>query len=116
MSYVTPSATAVSKRWATYAIDRVRHGSHPTHIDAVRIREVLSNGSVSATTTLVARAWVVQQIEAGYVFKTITETVPGSGDWYIGALVQIEIVDRVKYLRTVANGTAGDNLGTLPQT
>lgn len=114
MSHVTSASTIKSKRWANWGVDRVRAGTHPTHIDGVRVREVLDDGSLSATTTGVSRTWVVQQIEAGYTFKTITETFPGSGQWNIGALVQIEIVHGVKYLRTVPNGTPKDNLGNLP--
>lgn len=114
MSYIVSPVPLVDKRWAHYAVDRVRQGLHPTHIEAIRIREVLSDGSVSATTSGVSRTWAIQQIEAGYVFKTITETYPGSGRWDIGALVQVEIVHGVKYLRTVRNGTPKDNLGNLP--
>jgi hypothetical protein len=114
VSQLTSSAISESKRWATWAVDRVRHGRFSSDIEAVRIREVLDDGSVAATTTGVARAWVVQQIQAGYTLKTIVETFPGSGQWTIGALVQIEIVNGVKYIKTVPNGTATDNLGNLP--
>ena len=110
LSYPGP---VTSKQWAHFAIDAVRIGVGG--IEAVRVREVMPDGTVSSTTTGVTRTWVIQKIEAGFVFKTIFETYAGSGRWNIGAQVVIEVLHGVKYIKTVRDGTPRDNLGNLPR-
>lgn len=112
MSSVQYPIPVTHQQWAHYAVDAIHRGD--TGIEAVRMRDVLANGNVSATAVWISRDATIRRVEAGFVIKTILETFPGSSRWDIGALVQVELVYGVKYLRTVRNGIPEDNLGNLP--
>ncbi|NLG25559.1 MAG: DUF3892 domain-containing protein [Clostridiales bacterium] len=82
---------------ALYEIAKVHYDSENTFIVKVK-----TTGGTEKT-----RKQVVADIEAGYTIKTHPPT--GSG-----AEVHVVKVNGVKYIRTDANATAKDNLGSLP--
>ncbi|HSC21596.1 MAG TPA: DUF3892 domain-containing protein [Solirubrobacterales bacterium] len=98
-------------KWADYLISAVRYNTAETHIEEVRVHEDEGDNVGAGSTWL--RASVIANLEAGYTFMTITE---GSGTgWRKGATVDIVIVRGTKYIRTDADATAEDNLGSLPK-
>lgn len=106
-------ASNVTNKWAHYAVECVRYGHTPTHIEMVKVWTVLDNGNVSNPTSM-SRADVVRLIGLGQVFKTITADRAKPGFWNIGALIQVVTIGREKYIKTVADHTAKDNLDHLP--
>ena len=56
----------------------------------------------------------IKAIEQGTVIKTLT-AIPGTNRYTIGAVVQVVMVGRTKFLKTVANDTPRDNLDHLPE-
>jgi len=100
----------VADKWADHLISAVRYNPAETHIDQVEVRN--DNGdSVGAASTW-ARTDVVKGLEGGDTFATITK---GSNDkWQRGADVGIIVVNGTKYIRTDADATSEDNLGSLP--
>jgi predicted thioesterase len=73
----------------------------------------VDNGESVGTGTEVTRQTVVDRIEGGSTYMTITKN--SDGKWHKGAQVQIITVDSVKYIKTVADSTKKDNLGSLPR-
>ena len=56
---------------------------------------------------------MVTRLEGGYTFATILKS--SNGKWSLGAKVQTVIVNGTKYIRSDADATAEDNLGSLPR-
>lgn len=101
----------MADKWADYLISAVRYNAAGTHIEAVRVHEdnVDSVGPGASRT----RASVVNSLEEGYTFVTIYK---GSNDkWQRGAEVRIVKIADQKYIRTDADATPKDNLGSLPR-
>lgn len=98
-------------KWADYCISAVRYNPEHTHIVKVRVHPDL--GDKIGTSSEMARSDVVNAIERGNSFVTIS--VNPDGAWKKGEDVRIIIVGGVKYLRTDANSKAADNLGNLPE-
>lgn len=104
------TTTDVSKRWAHYAVTGVRYAK-PHHIELLRVRTVLNDGTLGAVDYFTRDA-VVGAVLQGTVFKTIEEKY--GGQFKIGARVETFTFHGTHYLKTVADGYPGDNLGSLP--
>lgn len=101
----------MTDKWADYLISAVRYNAAETHIDKVQVRQ--DEGDSVGSPSTVERTTVVSRLEAGYTFVTI---VKGANDkWQRGAKVRIVTVKGKKYIRTDADATEEDNLGSLPR-
>ncbi|HEY2334737.1 MAG TPA: DUF3892 domain-containing protein [Solirubrobacterales bacterium] len=101
----------MADKWADYLISAVRYNTAKTHIDKVEVRN--DNGDSVGAPSVWNRTDVVSGLEDGDTFETITK---GSDDkWNRGAAVGIVTVSGVKYIRTDADATPEDNLGSLPR-
>lgn len=105
-------ATNVTKKWAHYAIEKVRYSRTPTHIEKVLVWTVGDDGNL-ITWSEMWRDDVIRLIGVSQVFKTIT-AIPGTSRYNIGALVQVVTIGGQKFIKTVADHTAKDNLDHLP--
>jgi hypothetical protein len=101
----------MAKKWADYLISAVRYNTAETHIDEVRVHE--DKGEVVGPASTEKRSTAVNHLEAGCTFATITESADDK--WKLGAKVRIVTVSGTKYIRTDADATAEDNLGSLPR-
>lgn len=101
----------MADKWADFLISAVRYNNAETHIDKVRVHE--DEGDKVGTASARERTTVVNQLEDGYTFATITEGAEGK--WKLGAKVRIVTVNGTKYIRTDADATEEDNLGALPR-
>ena len=101
----------MADKWADYLISAVRYNAAETHIEKVRVH--VDKGDKIGSASDWARSEVITRLEAGYSFVTI---VLGSNDkWQLGATVQIVVIHGEKFIRTDADRTKEDNLGSLPR-
>jgi Protein of unknown function (DUF3892) len=98
-------------KWADFLISGVRYNAEETHIDQVQSH--IDEGDSVGPTTRMPRTRVVELLEEKKTFSTITKGTDGK--WNRGALVQIVRVNGTKFIRTDADRTASDNLGSLPR-
>jgi len=98
-------------KWADYLMSRVQYNSAETHI--VKVLSHTDNGETVGVGAEVARATVVSRLESGSTYSTITKS--SDAKWLQGAPVYVITVDGVKYIKTVADKTKSDNLGSLPR-
>ena len=101
----------MTEKWADYLISAVRYNDAETHIEMVRVHE--DQGDRVGAPTTWERSSVVASLEAGSTFMTITKG--SDGKWTPGARVGIVTVRGTKYIRTDADATPEDNLGSLPR-
>lgn len=101
----------MTEKWADYLISAVRYNAAETHIEMVRVHE--DEGDKVGAPTTWERSSVVASLEAGYTFITITKS--SDSKWTRGARVGIVTVRGTKYIRTDADATPEDNLGSLPR-
>lgn len=101
----------MADKWADYLISAVRYNAAETHIEKVRVHE--DKGEKVGPPSAWERSEAVSSLEAGYTFMTITKS--SDGQWQRGAKVRIVTVKAKKYIRTDADATAEDNLGSLPR-
>lgn len=88
---------------ADYLVTKVRYNGARTHIDAV---------AVAASTGGPEERWARAKVVAYIQHFTFVTAPPGGA---AGARIQAVTVKGQTYLRTVADGTAADNLGSLPE-
>jgi hypothetical protein len=100
----------MTDKWADHLISAVRYNVARTHIDEVQVRE--DKGDKVGSPSTWKRSDVVSSLEANDTFMTIVKD--SNGKWDPGAAVAIVIVRGTKYIRTDADATAEDNLGSLP--
>lgn len=99
-------------KWADFEISKVRYDSAESHIVAVMCHED-SGGDSIATGVETTRATIVSRIGSG---KTVVTTrLNSEGKYMRGEDVRVVVIDGEKYIRTDANNTKSDNLGTLPR-
>ncbi len=97
-------------KWADYLISEVQYNEEETHI--VNVKSHVDEGEKVGAGTVTSRSTVISRIEGGNTYKTITK---GSDEkWHQGASVQVITIEEVKYIKTVADNTKKDNLGSLP--
>jgi hypothetical protein len=101
----------IMPKWADYLISQVQYSEDETHI--VNVMSHVDNGESVSAGSVVSRGTVVSRIDSGNTYKTITKGTDGK--WQEGAAVQVITIDSVKYIKTVADNTKKDNLGSLPR-
>lgn len=98
-------------KWADWLISAVRYNAAETHIDKVRAH--VDTGDSVGSPGEMMRTRVVELLDEGTTFVTIVKGEDGK--WKRGALVQTIKVSGAIYIRTDADSTASDNLGSLPR-
>ena len=98
-------------KWADYGISAVRYNTGRTHIEQVKAH--VDNGTSIGTGSAYSRAQVVSALKQGKTFVTILYN--SNQQWTKGQPVQIITVNGAEYLKTTSNGTAADNLESLPE-
>lgn len=93
-----------------YGISAVRYNQARSHIDYVKVHEIIDNTVNNPETW--SRNDVVSKLESKYSFITILKTSTG---WNAGEDVHVIIVNGRKYIRTDRNNTESDNLKDLPE-
>jgi hypothetical protein len=99
------------ERWADYLISQVQYNTAETHI--VKVLSHIDNGDSVGAGTEETRQTVVTRLNSGSTYMTIT--MGKDQKWHKGAAVEIITIDDVKYIKTVADNTKKDNLGSLPR-
>jgi hypothetical protein len=98
-------------KWADYLITKVRYNAQRTHIERFKVRADL-DASVGPEEEW-ARGDVLRRIDLSSTFVT---TPPGAdGKLAHGAKVEAVTIHGERFLRTDANRTKADNLGSLPE-
>jgi Protein of unknown function (DUF3892) len=100
----------MTDKWADYLISAVRYDSAGGHIDEVQVRK--DEGEKIGSPSTWKRSDVVAGLVGNYTFVTIVTNQ--AGRWDPGAEVAVVTVRGTKYIRTDADATAEDNLGSLP--
>jgi hypothetical protein len=100
----------MTEKWADYLISAVKYNSADTHI--VKVKAHSDDGDKVGVGSEVLRENVVSLLDSGTTFCTITKS--SDGKWSKGAPVYVIVIDDVKYIKTVADSTKQDNLGSLP--
>lgn len=93
---------------STYYIYAVHYDSTHSHIEQLKVAQ---NGCSFIY-------WSRQEVANRIYRRTdefITAVATGNGNYERGALVIIDPVDGIYYLKTVADWTTRDNLGSLPE-
>ncbi len=103
----------MTDKWADYLISKVRYNEADTHIINVLVHP--DQGDSVGTGIQETRQQVVDLLAGGTTFATIYKKTDHSSKWTRGAEVQIVTVDGIKYIRTDADQTKRDNLGSLPR-
>lgn len=98
-------------KWADYGISAKQMNAEKTHIVKVKVHVVNNDNAIGSGTEWL-RTKVVSAIEASSTFVTIVKNA--KGDWTKGAVVRIEVINGVKYIRTDSDQTTKDNLDNLP--
>jgi hypothetical protein len=101
----------VADKWADYLISMVQYNTGQTHI--VKVLVHTDDGDTVGAGYEETRARVVQLLTAGYTFLTIYKN--DAGKYNRGADVRIIRIERFDYIRTDADATKKDNLGSLPR-
>lgn len=98
-------------KWADYLISQVQYNAEGSHI--VKVLAHVDNGESVGAGTEATRQIVIARLDAGSTFCTITKN--SDGKWQKGAAVFAVTIDNVRYIKTVADNTKKDNLGSLPR-
>jgi hypothetical protein len=98
-------------KWADWLISAVRYDSDHSRI--VKVLAHVDNDDSVGSGQEQTRAAVVSSIEGGKTYSTITKSPDGK--WRRGEDVRVVTVGGEKFIRTDANQTKGDNLGSLPE-
>ncbi len=101
----------MSNKWADYCVSEVRYNTEHSHI--VKVKVHVDNGETIGSASESQRSEVVNAIQNGNTFVTITRGTDGK--WKKGEDVRTVTVNGTKYIRTDANSKASDNLGNLPE-
>jgi hypothetical protein len=98
-------------KWADCLITKVRYNAKRTHIERVKLHK--DNDSSLSPEEEWAREHVVRAIGQGWTFRT----APPGTDRKLAYRAKVEAVTvrGERYIRTDANATPGDNLGSLPE-
>jgi Protein of unknown function (DUF3892) len=100
----------MADKWADFLISRVKYSGSPRHIVGVEMR--LDKGTTVGNPVQMSRAVVLAWLGAGYSVCTIRV---GKEGWVKGALVKLDTIGGVAYIRTIADKSKADNLGELPE-
>jgi hypothetical protein len=98
------------EKWADYLISAVKYNDPKTHIIAVKAYQDL--GDKLGPEQHFSRQQVVQGIENRTTFMTIFNV---DNKWQKGQLVEIIVVNGEKFIKTLRDNTARDNLDRLPE-
>jgi hypothetical protein len=98
-------------KWADFVITKVRFNKERTHIE--QVKRYRDNGSGLINEQIKKRQAVVNAINKGCTY--VTSTLNENGEWVMGALVKVVIIDGVEYLRTVEDSNENNNLLNLPE-
>jgi hypothetical protein len=101
----------MAEKWADYLISMVQYNVGQTHI--VKVLAHTDDGDTVGAGYEEMRARVVQLLKAGYTFVTIYSN--DAGKYNRGAEVRIIRIEGFDYIRTDADATKKDNLGSLPR-
>lgn len=101
----------MAEKWADFLISAVQYNAQDTHI--VKVMRHVDNGDSVGAGNEVTRQVVVQGLDAGKSYATITKS--SDGKWLKGASVEIVTIAAVQYIKTVADSIKADNLGSLPR-
>jgi len=98
-------------KWADWLISAVRYDDDHSRI--VKVKAHPDNDESVGTAEEQTRGTVVARIESGKTYCTIVKTQDGK--WRKGEDVRVITIDGEKFIRTDANRTRKDNLGSLPE-
>lgn len=98
-------------KWADFCISAVRYDKDHKHIVAARVH--IDKGDTITGYVEYPRATIVDNIEKGFSYVTITKK--SDGNWAKGQPVFVVTINRVKYIKTVENNKESDNLENLPE-
>ena len=101
----------MTDRWADYLISAVRYNAAETHIQVVQVHADL--GATIGQAQQMTRSDVVTLLHGGSSVATIVKAQDGK--WLYGAEVAIVRLGGQEYIRTDADSTRQDNLGSLPR-
>lgn len=99
-------------KWADYLISGVRYNEPKTHIVAVEVHKDLVN-SIDTAVQIVPKHTIVQNIEKGITYMTITKDASNPNKWTKGQVVHV--ITGPKYIRTDEDARTKDNLASLPE-
>ncbi len=102
------------EKWADKLICAVKKNLSNTHIDKIRYRVFLGE-YIGDMETEMTREKVISEIKSGITFCTITKSKDREGYWNKGAIVIIDKVNGVEFIKTVADQSKVDNLDNLPR-
>lgn len=98
-------------KWADYLITKVRYNTRRTHIDRVMVQK--DNDTSVGPAEQWSRDDVLRGLDGRWTFRTAP---PGpDGKLTYGAKVEPVTIQGERYIRTDANATRTDNLGSLPE-
>lgn len=100
--------TNIEAQWLIYA---VRYDEHHCHIET--LFGAVDQGDSMGRRDTFSRQTVIRAIEQGSKFCTVYQAEPGR--YVRGAMLRVIEVGGKKYVTTVADRTARDNLGNLPE-
>jgi hypothetical protein len=98
------------EKWADYLISAVKYNDPKTHIIAVKAYPDL--GDKLGTEEHLSRQQVVQGIKSGTTYMTIFK---GNNGWQKGQLVEVVVINRQEFIKTIKDNTERDNLDKLPE-
>ena len=99
-------------KWADYLITAVKYNEPKTHIVSVEVHKDLG-GSIDAEAQIIPKVTVIQNIEKGIKYMTITKEASNPKKWTKGQVVHV--VAGPKYIRTDEDARTKDNLSSLPE-
>lgn len=98
-------------KWADYLISAVKYNDAKTAIVAVKVHQDLGD-KISIATEHSSRQKVIQDIENGKRYMTITKSESG---YQNGQKVEIVLIDGQKFIKTLKDNIQRDNLEELPE-
>jgi len=99
-------------KWADYIISGVRYNEPKTHIVSVEVHKDLGD-SIDTAVQIVPKVTVIQNIDNGITYMTITKDASNPNKWTKGQIVRV--VAGPKYIRTDEDARTKDNLSSLPE-
>jgi hypothetical protein len=101
----------MAEKWADYLVSKVQYNAADTHI--VKVMSHVDNGDTVGTGSEATRETVINRLGNGSTFMSITKG--SDGKWNRGAPIKTVTIGGTKYIKTVADDTKKDNLGSLPR-
>ena len=99
-------------KWADYLISRVKYNEPKTHSVSVEVHKDLGD-SIDTAVQIVPKVTVIQNIDKGITYMTITKDASNPNKWTKGQVVHV--VTGPRYIRTDEDARTKDNLSSLPE-